>query len=78
MPTPEYMKVPFKYFPQDIVDKYKLQEKIHNNYIFIKISKGMYGLKQAAVLAYENLIKNLKPFGYEPIPHTDSFWRHKT
>ena len=78
MPTPEYMKVPFKYFPQDIVNKYKLQDKIHNNYILIKISKGMYGLKQAAVLAYENLIKNLKPFGYEPIPHTDCFWQHKS
>ena len=78
MPTPEYMKVPFKYFPQDIVQKYNLTEKIHKDYIFIKISKGMYGLKQAAVLAYENLIKNLKPFGYEPIPHTDSYWRHKT
>ena len=38
----------------------------------------MYGLKQAAVLAYENLINKLKPFGYEPIPHTDSFWRQKT
>ena len=38
----------------------------------------MYGLKQAAVLAYENLIKNLAPISYEQIPHTDSSWRHKT
>lgn len=47
-----------------------------DEHIYIKISKGMYGLKQAAVLAYKNLIKNLTPFGYEPIPHTDSYWRH--
>ena len=78
MPIEEYMKVPLKYFPKDIVEKYKLINIVHNNHIFIKIKKGMYGLKQAAVLAYENLITNLAPFGYEPIPHTDSFWRHKT
>ncbi len=47
MPNPEFMKVPFKYFPQDIVDKYKLSTKLHNDYIYIKIKKGMYGLKQA-------------------------------
>ena len=77
MPNPEYMKVAYKYFPQDIIDKYELNKKVHQGYIYIKILKGMYGLKQAAVLAYENLIKNLEPFGYEPIPHTDSYWRHK-
>ena len=38
----------------------------------------MYGLKQAAVLAYKNLIKNLAPFGYASIPNTDSYWGHTT
>ncbi len=44
------------------------------------IKKGMYGLKQAAlVLAYNFLKKNLAPHdGYEPIPHTDGLWKHKT
>ena len=77
MKTQEYMKVPSKYFPNDIQEKYNLREKIHKEYVFIKIKKGMYGLKQAAVLAYKNLIKKLVPFSYEPIPHTDSYWRHK-
>lgn len=36
----------------------------------------MYGLKQAAVLVYNNLIKNLKYDGYKPIPQTDSYWQH--
>ena len=77
MPRPEFMKVPYKYFPQDIRSKYKLQNLVYNDYIYIKIKKGMYGLKQAAVLAYENLIKNLAPFGYRPIPNTDSYWEHQ-
>ena len=31
--------------------------------------KGMYGLKQATILAYDNLMKNLQPYGYMPIHH---------
>ena len=38
----------------------------------------MYGLKQAVVLAHENLKKNLAQYGYTPINQTDSFWQHKT
>ena len=38
----------------------------------------MYGLKQAALLGYQNLIQNLKPHGYHPIPHTSGLWKHET
>ncbi len=78
MQRPEYMRVPYKYFPSDIRKKYNLDLLVHDGYIYVRIKKGMYGLKQAAVLAYQNLINKLAPFGYEPIPHTDSFWRHKS
>ena len=40
--------------------------------------KGMYGLKQAAVLAYNNLVNNLREHGYAPIPQTVGLWKHKT
>ena len=52
----EFMKVPYKHFPPDIRQQYKLDKKVtKTGYIFIKIKKGMYGLKQAAILAYKNL-----------------------
>ena len=38
--------------------------------------KGMYELKQAALLAYDFLAKNLKPYGYYLIPHTEGIWKH--
>ena len=60
-----------------VKDKYKLHTIVSTNgFIFIKIKKGMYGLKQAAMLAYKNLIKNLQLDGYSPIEHTDSYWKH--
>ena len=36
----------------------------------------MYGLKQAAILAYNQLKKNLAPHGYYPIPNTVGLWKH--
>ena len=38
----------------------------------------MYGLKEAGCVAFQNLVKNLAPFGYEPMPITPGLWRHKT
>ena len=37
MAKPEYMKVPFKYFPEDIRQQYELYDLIHNGYVYIKI-----------------------------------------
>ena len=54
MLRPEYMKVPLKYFSQDIQDKYKLQDLVHSDgHVYTRINKGMHGLKQADVLAYK-------------------------
>ena len=73
------MKVPLKYFPQDIIDKYELHSIVtKDNYIYIKIKKGMYGLKQAAVLAYNQLVKNLANDGYYPVDTTNGIWKHVT
>ena len=79
MATPEYMKVPFKYFPQDVVPTYNLQTKVSSTgYIYVKIVKRMYGLKQAAILAYQQLVANLKQDWYAPLERTDSYWGHTT
>jgi hypothetical protein len=44
----------------------------------VRIKKGMYGLKQAALLAYNNLVTNLAQYGYCPIPHTIGLCQHDT
>ena len=38
----------------------------------------MYGLKQAAILAYKQLKTNLATYGYYPIPHSVGMWKHIT
>ena len=56
MKQPEYMKVKYNLFPQNIIKKYNLHNKVTtSDYIYIKIKRGMYGLKQAAILAYDHI-----------------------
>ena len=42
----------------------------------VEICRGMYGLKEAGVVAFDQLIRKLKRFGYEPMPQTHGLWRH--
>lgn len=79
MERAEYMKVHISRFPPDIIQRYNLNAlKTDNDYIYVKIVKGMYGLKQAALLAYNNIIKILEPHGYYPVIGTQGIWAHKT
>ena len=79
MRDPEYMRVKIKYFPPDIIQRYHLNEKVTNTgWVYIKIKKGMPGLKQAALLAYEHLKNSLAPYGYYPIQGTVGLWKHQT
>ena len=79
MEYPEYMKVHYNHFPQDIREQYNLKDKVSSDgYIYIKIKKGMYGLKAAALLAYTQLVNTLKDFGYQPIPGTMGLWKYAT
>ena len=38
----------------------------------------MHGLKQAAILAYDNLKQCLKPFGYNSVTGTVGVWKNET
>ena len=68
MDNPEYMRIHWKHIPEDIREQYKLHDIKSGDYVYVKIKKGMYGLKQAAILAWNNLVNNLAQHGYRPIP----------
>ena len=78
MDTPEFMKIPIKVIPPDIQQQYQIATLQHNESVYIKIQKGMYGLKQAAILAYNKLVAHLEKYGYRPIKHIVGLWEHKT
>ena len=44
----------------------------------MKILKGMPVFKQAARLANEILMRHLASYGYVPVQHTPSLWKHES
>ena len=74
----EYMRVKYYYISQDIKRRYNLDSKVtKDGLIYIKIQKGIPGLKQAAILVYEYLKNCLELFGYELISGIIGLWHHK-
>jgi hypothetical protein len=74
----EYMHIPLHMLPQAIIDQYNLTPLVHNNYVYVEIRKGMYGLPQAGKLTNNLVIESLAPFGYHPVPITPGLWRHES
>jgi hypothetical protein len=74
----QYMRVHRRYIPQEVIDEYNLTEDHFDSkgYAYLEIQKGMYGLKEASVLAYDQLRAHLAPYGYAPVPFTPGLWRH--
>jgi hypothetical protein len=78
LPWFEYMKMLLSRFPEEIIQKYNLTDLAVNGCVYIEIRKGMYGLKQAGLLANQLLQTRLAPFVYYRARHTPGLWLHKT
>jgi hypothetical protein len=61
LPIYEYMRLPISILPLDIIEKYEFGRLAVNGWVYMEIRKGMYGLKQAGLLANQLLQKRLKP-----------------
>jgi hypothetical protein len=78
LPRFEYMKMLLSRLLEEIIDKYNLKALAVDGWVHIEIRKGMYGLKQAGLIANHLLQTRLAPFGYYHARHTPGIWLHKT
>eukprot|EP00957_Ditylum_brightwellii_P008270 625627-Ditylum_brightwellii.AAC.1 len=78
MPMKEYehMNIPIELIPDKIIEQYNLKAIAHNNNIYIKIQKGMYGILQAGHIAHDQLVKHLQKYGYSLCKLTPDLWKH--
>ena len=60
----EYVCITLSTIPQEFIDEYNLLRFVHNSWVYFKVSKGMYGLKQAGKLADDLLPEKLHVHGY--------------
>ena len=73
------MKMHISIIPQEVIDQYKLQTLADpTGWVYIKICKGMYGLKQAGIITNQELQEHLAPYGYLPVHHTPGLWTHNS
>ena len=76
---PEYIRVRLADLPDEIIDEYDLRNKANaKGFIFIEVTKGMYGLPQAGLLANELLEKRLNKHGYFQSKLVPGLWKHKS
>ena len=54
----------------DIVD--------NHGFVYVKIVKGIYGIKQAGIIAHKALVHHLAPLGYHPACHNPDLWQNET
>ena len=58
---PEYLRMKLSYFPEDVIEHYKLKEKVDSKgWVYVKIVKGMYGLPRTGIIAQKLLDKRLR------------------
>ena len=79
LPSPEYMRIHTKLIPDEIMKEYNVLDFTdQNGYAYVEITGTIYGLAQSGFLAHQDLIKNLRPFGYFPSSRVPGLWHHKT
>ena len=74
---PEYARVNTRDIPVEFYDEYNLQHFEHDGWVYFEITKGVYGLPQAGILANRLLEERLTLKGYYQCPQTPGLWRHK-
>ena len=75
----EYMRMHISLIPDEIIEEYKLLEKVDDKgFVYMEIRRSMYGLKQAGKLSNDLLVQRLAKHGYRPSKITDGYWKHDT
>jgi hypothetical protein len=76
---PDYMLVPFKLFPEDIIEQYDIKSKVdHRGLVLAVANKAMYGHPEAGRISYDQLVLHLQKAGYYPAKHTPGLFHHST
>jgi hypothetical protein len=61
--------LPASCVPQEVWDA-------DDGYVCLEIRRGLHGLKEAGILAFNQLVKKLAPHGCKRMPFTPGLWRH--
>ena len=78
MARKEYLRLKISDMTKDVIEEYGLQEKATTDgYVYVAVSKGMYGLPQAGIIAQQLLEGGLGKERYFQSKFTPGLWSHK-
>ena len=77
MYRPEYVCIKITDIPQEFVDEYNLHKFSKDGWTYFEITKGVYCLPQAGILANTQLHGRLGESGYFEGPTTTGLWSHQ-
>lgn len=73
----QYLRVHKDDIPDEVFDEYDVPLD-NNGYAYLEVRRGMYGLKEAGIIAFKQLVRKLHPYGYLPCTHTPGLCHHTT
>ena len=74
---PEFVKFKLTMIPESIIQHYKLHQLAHNGYVYARIKKAWYGLKQSGKIAHDDLVQQLSKHGYHKSKYTEGLFTHE-
>ncbi len=78
LPRPEFLRIHIDDIPEEIIQQYGLRSKVTaKGFVYVRATKGMYGLPQAGLLANELLEKRLNAAGYYQSKLVPGLWSHE-
>ena len=74
---PQYVRFKLRQIPKDFQEKYRLNSFVdHAGYVYAKINKALYGLKESGRIANEDIVDHLALHGYHESEYTCGLFKH--
>ena len=58
----QYLRVHIKDIPPEVLEEYDVRPDTFR-YVYLEVRRGMYGLKEARIIAFKQLVHKLAPAG---------------
>ena len=76
---PEFAKIKLTDIPEEVINEYKLHQlATPDGWVYVEVTRGMYGLPQAGSLGQDQLEKRLNHEGYFQSQTVPGLWKHTT
>ena len=73
----QYLQVQINDISPEVLEEYDVRPDKFG-YVYLEVRRGMYGLKEAGIIVFKQLVCKLAPAVYHPCKQTPGLWTHAT